>query len=134
MRVVIKRLLSSNKNIIGRLEIIREDNFCLFNCRTLELPYKSNIVSISSIPVGLYQVKKHISPKFGNCFKVLNVSGRSSILIHAGNFSTDTKGCILVGSVVSFDDHKFENVILNSRSTLKSLLATLPNSFTVEIS
>ncbi len=38
-----------------------------------------------------------ISPKFGNTFEVTNVPNRSEILLHKGNITDDSHGCILVG-------------------------------------
>lgn len=70
--------------------------------KTLELPWKDNKKNESCIPVGSYLVKKVTSPTFGECFEVTGVEGRSAILIHAGNFRRDTRGCILPG--VSFKD------------------------------
>lgn len=37
---------------------------------TLEPPYKDNQQNISCIPEGRYIVKRHKSPKFGDCFIV----------------------------------------------------------------
>ena|SRR3990167_978716 len=66
-------------------------------CVTLELPWKDNKPEVSCIPKGEYQIKKIISPKYGNVFQVMNVPNRSNILIHKGNFTTDVLGCILLG-------------------------------------
>lgn len=65
---------------------------------------------------GIYSIDFHYSPKFGKYMLTLcGVRGRSGILIHSGNTSNDTAGCILVG--------KRENisVLSNSRSTLDKL-------------
>lgn len=75
---------------------------------TIELPWNDNKKSISCIPQGLYNLIPYNSKKYPNVFKLLNVPGRSDILIHVGNyacevtvgngtFQTDTEGCILVG-------------------------------------
>lgn len=74
----------------------------VLECKTLELPWKDNKRNESCIPVGAYLVKKVISPTFGECFEVTSVEERSAILIHAGNFKRDTRGCILPGE--SFKD------------------------------
>lgn len=68
------------------------------------------------IAPGIYSIDFHYSPKFGKYMLTLcGVRGRSGILIHSGNTSNDTSGCILVG--------KRENisVLSNSRSTLDKL-------------
>ena len=66
-------------------------------CLTLERRWYKNEVGISCIPKGCYKLKRHISPRFGECFKVEGAHGRSDILIHAGNTVFDTTGCILLG-------------------------------------
>lgn len=65
---------------------------------TLELKWNGNKKRTSCIPTGQYKMVRHISPKFGECFMVENVEGRSHILFHVGNCTADTVGCILVGS------------------------------------
>lgn len=64
---------------------------------TLEDPWRDNERQISCIPQGRYKVRKHTSPKYGVCFEVDGVPERSHILIHAGNTSKDTQGCVLLG-------------------------------------
>ena len=59
---------------------------------TFELP---NIKNISCIPAGTYIIKMTNSNKFGPCYKVQNVEGRTDILIHKGNTTNDTLGCIM---------------------------------------
>lgn len=68
------------------------------------------------VPPGIYSIDFHYSPKFGKYMLTLcGVRGRSGILIHSGNTSNDTSGCILVG--------QRENicVLSNSLSTLDKL-------------
>src|SRR3990172_3391900 len=69
----------------------------IFRARSLELPWLNNKRGVSSIPLGTYTLKPRISVKYGQHFIVTNVPGRSLILIHAGNSTSDTKGCILLG-------------------------------------
>lgn len=80
--------------------------------QTAELPWRENKSQISCIPEGSYTVNPNKSPKFGDCLRLENVSGRSNILIHVGNYAgdsskgykTDVQGCILIGeSRVSTD-------------------------------
>lgn len=50
------------------------------------------------INTGEYLAKYEYSPKFRqHLIELKNVPNRSEIKIHAGNFSKDTQGCILVG-------------------------------------
>jgi hypothetical protein len=64
---------------------------------TLEPPWRDNEKNISCIPAGLYNCEFNISPKFGPTYEVMGVPNRSHILFHKGNFTHNTKGCILVG-------------------------------------
>jgi hypothetical protein len=73
---------------------------------TLENPWKNNIRDESCIPPGKYDCKRVISPRFGETFEVLKVSGRSHILFHKGNTMDDTAGCILVGEQFEFLDNR----------------------------
>lgn len=67
-------------------------------CATLEDPWRNNIPCESCIPVGNYEIERVFSSKFGNCFSVKDVIGRSLIRIHWGNDADDTEGCILLGT------------------------------------
>lgn len=52
----------------------------------------------SAIPAGRYRVALRHSARFGRVLPwIQNVPGFEWILIHAGNRSVDTEGCILVG-------------------------------------
>lgn len=52
----------------------------------------------TAIPAGRYRVQLRHSPRFGRVLPwVQDVPGFEWILIHAGNRSIDTEGCILVG-------------------------------------
>lgn len=72
---------------------------------TLELPWRGNATGASCIPPGTYKVAIRNSPKFGRIYEVMNVPGRTAILIHSGNVAGDknagynshVEGCILLG-------------------------------------
>jgi len=66
--------------------------FCI-----LEPPDKNNQRDISCIPEGAYICKRYMSPKFGETFKVMDVPNRGDIVFHWGNWTCDTKGCLLTG-------------------------------------
>ena len=71
----------------------------------IEPPWRDNRRNRSCIPVGLYEVVPHLSPRHRRCLLVTGVPGRSHILFHAGNLGGDvergwhthTKGCLLPG-------------------------------------
>lgn len=57
-----------------------------------------------AIPIGDYPIRvDYPSRRFGLVPKIDNVPGRAGILIHPGNFSTDTRGCLLPGKWSGFD-------------------------------
>lgn len=64
---------------------------------TLELPWKDNQQSKSCIPTGNYLCMHHTGTRFPDSFILDDVPGRSAILIHTGNYTRDTYGCILPG-------------------------------------
>ncbi|PXY01417.1 hypothetical protein DF185_07995 [Marinifilum breve] len=64
---------------------------------TLELPWKENKKCVSCIPEGEYKIGLWNTQKFPNTFEIKNVPNRTNILIHKGNFNTNTLGCVLLG-------------------------------------
>ena len=86
------RILTTSKGTPGVLAL--RDPFCL----TMEDPWLDNKVGESCIPDGTYLCKRVESPNFGNVFSVMDVPGRTHILIHKGNTIEDTQGCILLGA------------------------------------
>lgn len=89
-------------------------------CCTLEPPDRLNTQNVSSIPAQQYICERYRSPKYGNTFKVTNVPGRSSVLIHAGNVVNHTKGCIILGQY--FGKLKDLRAVLNSGKTFKCFM------------
>lgn len=97
MKAILTRIFKDEKQTLGELSV---DDLTLF---TLELPdlnddgIEDNETRASCIADGIYPVIRHTSPKFGECFWVKEVPGRSAILIHPGNYHWHTLGCILLG-------------------------------------
>ena len=107
----------------------------VFECVTLELPYEHNMTSVSCVPKGSYDVTHRYSCKYKNHLIVNDVPNRRYILIHYGNFHTDTRGCILVGSRFAQINADSLLDITASRRTLSELLeATNGNGFKLIIS
>ena len=68
-------------------------------CFTLEPPWRGNEPGRSCVPTGLYLVKPSFYHRGGyRAFELQNVPGRERVLIHIGNTTNDTTGCILVGT------------------------------------
>lgn len=91
-----------------------------FFCATLELPWRDNTPNISCISQGIYRCRLRKSPRFGWCYHVTDVYGRTWILTHSGNvagdrskgYLTHTNGCILQG--------KYHGKLGNQRAVLVS--------------
>ena len=73
-----------------------------FQCFTLELPNLDNQPNISCIYEDYFEYEKYKSPKHGNVLLLKDVRGRSMIEIHAGNYTSQILGCILVGDGIKW--------------------------------
>lgn len=104
-----------------------------FKCKTLELPYIRNQTGISCIPEGVYQCKKINSPSLGECVEIMDVTGRLYIRIHAGNYTSQIQGCVLLGEAHKDINHDGVPDVTNSRKTLKAFMDYMPYSFELEI-
>ncbi|MFV0481342.1 MAG: DUF5675 family protein [Campylobacteraceae bacterium] len=122
----------NNKQTLGKLQLF-ENEAMIFECYTLELPWRDNKPNISCIPTGEYKVKPRISNKYGKHFYLEGTKPRTHILIHAGNFYTQTEGCILLGKTLSHINDDGELDIGQSQSTLNELLKLAPNGFDLTI-
>lgn len=87
--------------------------------QTLELPWAENVHNRSCIPLGTYPCEVSWSPRFGRALPhLLSVPERDGILIHPGNTTADTDGCVLVG----MDRGAGGQTILYSRKALAYLM------------
>ena len=124
---ILKRTLHQDKQTLGEMVIAGKV------IKTLELPEKNNAPQISCIPQGTYAVIKRNSPKYGDHFHILDVPGRSAILIHHGNYHTDIRGCILVGFGHSDINKDGYLDVTSSRDAMKWLNEKLPKEFILKI-
>lgn len=86
-------------------------------CDTLEPAIIEGYGKGSCVKPGTYSIDYHYSPKFRKYMLTLcGVKSRSGILIHSGNTSSDTTGCILVGERMDNDR------LSSSRDALHRLL------------
>ncbi len=92
---IIRVTRSKNKPIIG---------FFLFDGLPQFITLEEDLIGKEDpIPVGVYTCRKTYNRKtlgglyIEETFEVMNVPGRSGILIHVGNSEKDTSGCILLG-------------------------------------
>src|SRR5690606_2134376 len=112
--LVLKRIYL-DKAVHGRLYMGEELLVC-----TIELPWRQNARRISCIPEGVYAVRKRYSEKFKWHLVLLEVPGRSGILIHPANDAAkELQGCIApVTSVVG------EGKGTSSRAAMQKLMET----------
>lgn len=86
----------TDESILGKLYLNGE-----WTGDTLELPYKDNQRSISSIPKGKYNVRLRLPRESATRdylhLLIQDVKDRDFILFHRGNTSSDSRGCVLVG-------------------------------------
>jgi hypothetical protein len=123
MQIEINRRYMSEKATFGDLSI--DGEFC---CLTLEDLVRDlgpdgqgKVFGETAIPAGTYEVVVNKSPKFGRDLpRLLNVPGFTGILIHKGNRSADTHGCILVGMTISGPD-----LLLRSTEAFNNLFARI---------
>ena len=138
MKLLLKRIAKQKTYTIGKLYI---DG--VYECDTLEDTDRglSNDMSIdeikkkkeygqTAIPTGSYEVTMNVvSPKFknrswakpynGKLPRLIAVPGYEGVLIHVGNKSEDTLGCLLVGQ------NKIKGQVVNSTATFHKLMEKL---------
>ena len=134
LRAFLTRLEDDGHQTLGHLRLY-DGLELIFECSTLELPWKANMRNISCIPKGVYKCKHRSSEKYKNHIILQNVPNRRYILIHQGNYNTDTRGCILVGSRFGKINRDSLLDIAASRRTLAQLLdSTEGSGFELNIS
>lgn len=61
---------------------------------TVEEEWQNNTPFVSCVPAASYLCKRVDSPKFGDTFELVDVPGRTHVLLHALNTEEGTQGCI----------------------------------------
>lgn len=127
MHLNLKRIFKGSEYTIGKLYI---DG--VYFCDTLEDPVRDmdsiddKIPTKTAIPTGIYKITMDVvSPKYskrksyqfcqGRVPRLLNVPFFDGILLHIGNTTEDTSGCILVG------ENKIKGKVINSTTTFINL-------------
>ncbi len=133
MYLLLNRISDNGTQTVGSLSLYDSSNNVLLRFDTLELSYNNNAPGKSCVPAGMYVVNRKTSYRHGSCFELQNVLGRSNILIHKGNYNSDTKGCILIGNGFKDINQDFEVDVLNSKIAMNNLLRTLKTTTTIQI-
>ena len=135
--MVIGKLIRENysdKQTTGTFYLYDGDKI-IFTCKTLELPWLKNARRISCIPKGSYEcvlVEKSSSFDYEH-YDVRDVPNRAGVKIHAGNYYTQIKGCLLFGeSLVDMNKDGYKDVT-STRDTLKKLIKLAGKKFTLSI-
>jgi hypothetical protein len=126
MVLVLSRFSEEDGQTLGFLNVMDNDNRSMCELKTIELPWLNNAIGKSCIPCGSYAVTKRWSMKYGHHFLINNVTGRSMVLIHSGNFKSQTRGCILVGLYLAKLDNTEGLDVCRSRDALEILDLILP--------
>lgn len=127
LKAFLCRLTDNGKQTLGELRVFNGTQQ-VFNCKTLEPAWLNNKPRISCIPAGKYTVSFRVSPKFGSCYIINHTSPREFILFHAGNFRSNTEGCICVGR--DFGDLNMDATpdLVSSRVTMDLMLQVIGES------
>ena len=133
MEIIIARIQQNETQTLGKLFVFDRLGNEVISCCTLELPWLGNRKKVSCIPAGMYSVKIRYSSKYGYHLHVQDVPDRTLILIHVGNYATQTEGCILVGA--SYNDVNGDGImdITSSAATLNRLLRVVSEPMTLKI-
>lgn len=120
MKLTLKRIALRSTYTIGKL-YIDDAYFCDTLEDTVRDTNKSGkfdngeqkIKGKTAIPYGTYEIKWTYSPRFKKYTpQLMNVPSFEGIRVHAGNTSSDTEGCLILG------ENKQVGKVLNSRATI----------------
>lgn len=135
VNLTLQRLFFTGRSTCGELFAANSPSRLAY---TLELPVKDGLPG-SAIPPGVYPIEFAPSPKFmaspdpwvqqyaERMPHLIEIPGRSLIMIHWGNFPEETEGCILVGDMHDLDE------VGQSRQAFERLYPLLSDGDTIEI-
>ena len=116
MFIQIQRIRKLSDRILGVMSINGLPYFT-----TLEPPDKLNKESVSCIIAGTYDYRVVDLDEKDLTILLFGLFERSEVIVHVGNFSTDTEGCILIAE--SFGLHTAD--IRNSRKAMQTFQSLL---------
>lgn len=118
--LVLTRIHRIDKSVMGMIHLRG-----VFLCDTLE-----NADYL--IACGDYGLQSTFSPKFkANRYEIINVPNRSRLLIHEGNYVSDSSGCVLVGICPSPDSAYLQSSVLTLKRVMNTIRET--NSYFFKI-
>lgn len=122
--VVRDAVQESDKQTLGKL-ILKENNLIIFTCETLELPDLKNQRQISCIPKGAYKCvfAYNTSAIPYHHIAITGVPNRDGVCIHSGNYYTQIRGCVIVGSARADINADGIKDVTNSMKTFMKFMA-----------
>ncbi len=94
-RLELLRLVDDGQATVGRLSIADDPAAAWY---TIERPWLDNKPNVSCIPCGTYlMAPRHYNRGGYDAWEVLDVPGRSHILVHVANWPKNVEGCIGTG-------------------------------------
>jgi len=128
VRAKIIRIKQSPNATLGRLFLYKDKDTLLFDCATLELPWKDNQNRISRIPTGTYEARYEWSPHFGrSLWELKGVPGRSEVKFHSANYARQLLGCIALGNKHIDIDQDGITDVTSSNQTMQRFHKALEN-------
>lgn len=100
-----------------------------WHCYTLENPWRLNTRSVSCIPEGVYPLAMRKSPvvkrttgdEFDFGWEITEVPDRDHIMIHPGNWTHNTDGCVLPGRSFHWH-HEHGPMVTNSGDAFRQFM------------
>lgn len=148
MELLLKRIAKKQDYTIGNLYIngqwfsntLEDTDRGLTSSMTEDEISKIKVYGKTAIPTGTYKINMNVvSPKFknrawarpynGKIPRLLNVPGFDGVLIHPGNTSENSLGCVLVGK------NTIKGMVTQSQDTFHELMEVLikQNDITITI-
>jgi hypothetical protein len=126
------RFIETRTYTMGQLDFSGHEPFY-----TIELPWNFNMTNTSCIPEAVYNVmpfnwEEDPLHHFKRVYEIKDVKDRQNILIHNGNWASDSKGCIIIG--MKHGELGGKPAVLDSNlalSMLKSYIGEQPWSLTI---
>jgi hypothetical protein len=131
VQLTLNRLTESNGASLGVLKGLSRTLY------TLEEAWRENKPKVSCVPGGTYRCIPHgwetgTKVSKPRTWELVGVPGRSAVLIHVGNTTKDTEGCILAGMGLMVT--QLLSSVSDSRIAIELMRREIgPNEFTLTI-
>lgn len=127
------RLQEDEKQTLSEIIFYDNDVNRVLEVKALELPNRDNQRGISRVKADTYTCVLRYSEKYGWHYHLQDVKGRTLILIHFGNYYTNTRGCILIGNNFTDINKDGYRDVTSSKKTMNKLLKIMPKEFKLTI-